>query len=238
MKREAIVLLAAFVSGAAWCVVVAPATRHDPLLALELSGGVIAAFWALRVGVNLVAARRLDRELDRLSVARVVGGVRVKVVRGAGNVALVTGTVRPSIYIGEGLLDELSADEQRAVLLHESHHRATRAPLRAAALEAWLSIAGRLRGVGRVLYERLVDLETMADTYAVAHGASRSALAGALLKTDAGRVGVSATSYGTERRVRALLGREAAPARHHLPYEWLPVAAIVVVTAACHVWGI
>lgn len=92
------------------------------------------------------------------------------------------------------------------------------APVRAAALESWILFGGRIRAARRVLLERLSDLESMADSYAIARGCSRAALADALLKSDASAVGVAAFSYGAERRIVALVdGPTAASVRHHLP---------------------
>lgn len=237
--RQAIVLLLAFLSGAGWCLVAGPFVNGDPMLVFEMASGSIAAVWGTILVSNLARGRRLSRELNSLSRSRMVDGIPINVVPGAGRIALVLGTMRPSIYVGGELLNVLAEEERAAVLLHEDHHRMIRAPFRAAALEAWLSIVGRHGAARRILLDRLADLEAMADRYAIANGCSRSALAAALVKTDPGLVGLSATSYGAERRIRALLNPDQALAvGQRLPYEWLPIAVFVVVAAACHAWGI
>ena len=238
MSRHAVVLGASIAAGLAWCLSVTPLVHGDPLLALELGSVALVGAWLFPFGFTLLQARRLAAGLDRLSSAAQLAGVPVKIVRGAGRVALVTGALRPAIYIGQGLMEDLTDDEQVAVLLHEDHHRATFAPLRAAALEAWLSVVGRSRYLRRTLTDRLVDLETMADSYAINSGASRTALAAALIKTDAAKFGMSASSYGTQRRIHALLEKDGSRTRRYrLPYEWLPVAVVTVAATACHVWG-
>lgn len=235
----AIVLCLAFVSGAAWCLVAGPFTTGDPILAFEVVSGAVVAVWGLLLASNLARGRRLSRAFDLLSDYRTIEGISVNVVRGAGRMALVLGAIRPRIYIGEELLLVLAADERTAVLLHEDHHRSIRAPLRAAALEAWLSIVGHVGSVRRILLDRLADLEAMADRHAIANGCRRSALAAALVKAEPGLAGLSAVSYGAERRIRALLNRDRTSAiPQRLPYEWLPIAAFIVIAVACHAWGI
>lgn len=236
--RQGIVLLLAFLLGAAWCVVVGP-LNGDPILAFEVASLSVVGVWGVIVASNLAHGHRLSRALDALSEGRNYDGVKVRVVDGAGRMAVVLGTIRPKIYVGDELLEVLADDERAAVLLHEDHHRSIRAPLRAAALEAWMSIVGRYGSARRILLDRLGDLEAMADGHAIAKGCSRSALAAALVKTEPGLVGLSARSYDTERRIRALLNRDQPLVMgQRLPYEWLPIAAMFVVAAACHTLGV
>lgn len=182
--RQAIVLLLAFLSGAGWCLVAGPFASGDPILAFEVASGSIAGVWGAILVANLARGLRLSRELDSLSRSRMVDGISVNVVSGASRIALVLGTIRPNIYVGGELLKILDEEERAAVLLHEDHHRRIRAPFRAAALEAWLALVGRHGATRRILLDRLADLESMADRYAVANGCSRSALAAAMVKTD------------------------------------------------------
>ncbi len=238
MKREALVLLGAVIVGATWCVVVGALVHGDPLLLAELATTAIGTLWAACMISSLWDARRLARELDRYSTCELVDGVKVNVVRGGGMTAFVTGVVRPTIYLGAALVAELNYEERRAVVLHESYHRETFAPLRAAAIEAWIVIAGRVVTIHRLLVERLVDLERMADAHALEHGSSARALAGALLKTDPATLGVAASAQGTGRRVRALLSGEPTGTGLQLAYEWLPIAVAVIAAVGCHALGL
>lgn len=237
-SREAAILASTFVVGLLVCLLAGVTPETDPLFAAEVVAGALAVAWAVTAVGNLLRGHRLGRQLDAVSTPHRIDGVPVQVVPSAGRVALVIGAVRPTVYVGEELLHSLTADERRAVLLHEEHHRATWAPVRAAALESWIALVGRYARLRRVLLERLADLESMADSYALARGCSRAAVAAALLKTDASGVGLSAVSYGAERRIAALLDKRTAIAvRHHLPYEWLPAAAMMAIALACHTLG-
>jgi len=125
----------------------------------------------------------------------------------------------------------------RAVVLHEDHHRRTRAPVRAAALGAWLRLLGRSNHVQRVLVDRLSDLEALADADAIGRGSSPRSLARALLKGGDASPRPVSFAYGAERRVEQLLDRAAGvpvEAVGRLPYEWLPVVLLSVATLACH----
>jgi hypothetical protein len=134
------------------------------------------------------------------------------------------------------VLAALTDDELEAVAYHEDHHRRTRAPLRAAALGAWLRLLGRSDSVRDVILDRLADLETLADGDTLQRGSSPGSLARALLKGDASIQPV-AFSYAAERRVESLLERAAGipvDPTYRLPYEWLPVALLGLATIGCH----
>jgi Zn-dependent protease with chaperone function len=135
----------------------------------------------------------------------------------------------------------LDTDELRAVLLHEEHHRRTLAPLRALALEAWLTLAGRAAPARAALLNRLTDLEVEADAAALRWGADPSALASALLKTDVSLAAGASFAAASAERLRTLVALADGAERvddPRLPYEWLPVAAVAVVALACHVSGL
>lgn len=156
--------------------------------------------------------------------------------------AFALGVLRPTIYVSERLLTELSRRELRAVVLHEEHHRRTRAPLRAAALRSWLALAGWSRPARTRLTDRLADLEREADAFAMAHGTSPATLAAALLQTDALVAGAGA-SFGAaaDRRLEALLAAAAdGPSRSVPlpPIEWLVPAAGLALPMACYLLGI
>ncbi len=237
-------LLIAAVAGAVGvsCVVAARVWRGDPMLALELGGVVLVIGWMV-LGVRAaVSGYVLARNLAPWCRASSVAGIPCQVIRGGAGHAFVLGTVRPTIYLGEALLDALDQDELRAVMLHEEHHRRTLAPLRSAALGAWLALVGRWTVARMALVDRLSDLEQEADASALRAGVSPATLASALVKSDAS-LPVSGVAFAaaSNRRLRTLLAMadgtgNAAPAR--LPYEWLPVAALVAIAVGCHVTGL
>ena len=236
--RPAIVLTLAAAFGAAWCLVADPFVGGDPLLGFELAAAVILGSWAVALIANLTRAQRLSRELQSRSSRRVISGIEVNVVPGAGKTALALGVLRPQIYVGDELLAVLSDDEQRAVVLHEDHHRSIWAPVRAAAIEAWLPMVGQIDSVKHALTERLGDLELMADRHALGRGCTRASLASALLKAQPSAAGLSAVSYSVGRRVDALLNRgDGSKVQPRLPYEWLPVAVLVLIGFSCHMWA-
>lgn len=219
-----------------WCVALSAFLGGDPLLALELSGSALIALWAAVLARELLRSQRLSWALARDAQSLSMFGVRLRVTPALGTDAIVVGSIRPVIYVGADLLAALSEDELRAVVLHEDHHRRTRAPVRAAALGAWLRLLGRSDRVRGVLVDRLSDLEALADADAIQRGSSPRSLARALLKGDASLQPVS-FAYAAERRVEQLLDRAAGvdvePTRR-LPYEWLPVVLLTVATLGCH----
>ena len=149
----------------------------------------------------------------------------------------VHGILRPTVYLGDASIDVLESDELAAVLHHEDHHRRTLAPLRAAALEAWLRIVGRSAAARGLLSARLAQLEEAADAYAMQRGVHPGAIAAALLKVDPQRSSGTAFSGAGDRRIQALIdaaaGRPAARTTP-LPYEWLPLVIVIAVTVGCH----
>jgi hypothetical protein len=153
----------------------------------------------------------------------------------------VVGTIRPTIFLGRDLVARLDEAELLAVLLHEEHHRRTRAPIRGAALEAWLAIVRPVRGLRAVVADRLADLEILADGFALAHGIEPAVLASALMKGAEQPTLGSAFATAADARVAVLLDVAAGrPSRWsgRLPYEWLPVAVAAIVVLACHGSGL
>lgn len=222
------------------CLAVFPRAGGDPMLLVEGSSVAVLSIWTV-VGLReMLRGRRLARALDGRSAPAAAAGVPCRVVRGGGRHAFVLGVIRPRIYVGDELIEALDTDELRAVLLHEDHHRRTLAPLRAAALEAWLTLVGRSAPVRTVLLDRLTDLEEEADAAALLRGADPSALASALVKADSSlALGVSFAAASAQ-RLRTLVA--LADGTEHvdeprLPYEWLPVAIVAIVALACHLSG-
>ncbi|MHB8960879.1 MAG: M48 family metalloprotease [Candidatus Limnocylindrales bacterium] len=226
------------VATAATCAAALSAWPGDPLRVPEFIGGVVLVWWiALAVRI-VVRGARLGRLLGQHASPTEMAGITVQILPGGGRQAFVLGWLRPRIYVGHGLLSHLEDDEVLAVLRHEEHHRRTRAPLRAAALEAWSDLLRPLGPAHRAVANRLVDLEIEADRAALHAGSSPSALARALLEAD--RLGSAGTSFASaaDRRVLWLTGgkHDARDGlRATLPYEWLPIVAFGLFIVACHV---
>ena len=229
-------LLAVAVGPLGWCVALGAVLGGDPMLAVEVAGAALVTAWAALIALELVRSQRVSCGLARDAQEASMYGVRVRVTPALRTDAIVVGAMRPVIYVGASLLATLSDDELRAVVHHEDHHRRTRAPIRAAALGAWLRLLGRSDRVRGVLLDRLSDLETLADADAIQRGSSPRSLARALLKGEASLQPVS-FAYGAERRVEQLLDRAAGvplESAGRLPYEWLPVVLVTVATLGCH----
>lgn len=230
------VILASGTLALGWCAVSGLLAGGDPMLVVEIAASVLVALWAAFTLREVWAGRALGRRFARDSTDATVGGVRCRIVGRGSQEAIVVGALAPTIYVGAGLLARLDEDERRGVLLHEEHHRRTRAPLRAAALDAWLRLARRPRTLERLLHERIADLEVSADAYAIAAGAAPAALASALLKGQPEAVGGARFAGQSERRIGALLdaARGAPPRRQRPPLEWLPLAFVGVAAVSCH----
>lgn len=235
-RRRTAGLFAMAVGPLGWCVALGVVVGGDPMIAIEIAGAAVVAMWAVLVTIELVQSQRVSRALSRSAQEISMFGVPIRVTPSLDTDAVVIGSVRPVIYVGANLLAALLDDEMRAVVLHEDHHRRTRAPIRAAALGAWIRLLGRSKRVRGALLQRLSDLETLADADAIQRGSSPGSLARALLKGEANPHPVS-FSYAAERRVGQLLERAAdvpVEAASRLPYEWLPVFLLMVATLGCH----
>lgn len=224
----------------ALCTLLARTLGADPMAGFEIASAISLAAWAGLVARSLWRGRRLAAGISPRTVTTRIQGIECRVVIGTERRAFVLGALHPAIYLGEDLLNGLDVDELRAVLLHEDFHRRTYGPLRAASLEAWISLVRPLARVRDALADRLVDLERAADRHALREGASPAAIASALVRFDAAEAGPwLAFSNAADRRVGGLLaftaGRGQAPDR--LPYEWLPPVVALVTLALCQVVG-
>jgi hypothetical protein len=219
-----------------WCVAFGVLVGGDPMFAIEIGGAALTAIWAALVSGELLASRRLARVLATEACPAMLFGVPCTITPALGADAVVIGAIRPRIFVGTALVASLDAAELMAVIRHEDHHRRTHAPMRSAGLAAWLRLFGRLPIVHRVVANRMVDLEALADLDAIRRGSSPRSLARALLKGHQGLRPVS-FSFAADRRVAHLLDRAAGipsdvPAQ--LPLEWLPVALLAALAVACH----
>lgn len=210
----------------------------DPMLVFELGLAAVVSAWAARLAVDLWRQRRTMRLLSVAAAPATLAGVHCQVVLGLGPRAFVSGWLRPQIFVGDELLATLDRAELAGVLFHEHHHRRTRAPLRAAAIGAWLSVLGRLSVVESLVRGRLTDLERAADDYALSRGASPAALASALLKVAPATVPASASyAASADERIASLLLRSqgVAESARSWPIEWLPPVAMLFTLVVCHV---
>lgn len=236
-RRRAGGLVAVAIGPLGWCALLGALLGGDPMFAIEIGGAVTAAVWAVLTIQDLVGSHRLAHSLSVDARETALFGVRCHLTPALGTDALVVGSVRPRIFVGAPLVAALADDELRAVVYHEDHHRRTRAPIRAAALGAWLRLLGRSEGIRGAVLDRLADLEALADADAIRRGSTPQSLARALLKGDLSSQPV-AFSYAGDRRVERLLDNAAGisvDARVRLPYEWLPVAILAVASLGCHV---
>ncbi len=225
------------VGSLAACVTLGNLIGTDPMLAFELGTTGLALLWAGLAIRELVEARRVAAALSVQARSVMLFDVPCLVTPGLGVDAMAVGFLRPRIFVGAELVGALAEDELRAVIHHEDHHRRTRAPLRAAALAAWVRLFGRSSSVRRVMLARLTDLETLADGDAIRRGSTASAIARALLKGDLSPRPV-AFSYAADRRVEHLLDHSAGlpvAADRRLPVEWLPVSLMAGFVLACHI---
>lgn len=235
------VLAVAGLGALAWCAVGSATIGGDPMLAAEAIGAAALIAWAAALSQRVWRGRRVADELRTVSRPVVSAGIGYRLIDRPSSEALVVGTVRPTIFLGRDLVARLDEAELLAVLLHEEHHRRTRAPIRGAALEAWLAIVRPVRGLRAVVADRLADLEILADGFALAHGIEPAVLASALMKGAERPALGSAFATAADARVAVLLDVAAGrPSRWagRLPYEWLPVAVAAIVVLACHGSGL
>lgn len=206
MRRSA--LLAAGMFAAIVACMVAPAnSMHGTGHVLLVAGGLPAIVLLVAIVREARRHQRLAANLARLARPATLEGRPVGLVPGLG-AAVVAGLRRPRIYCADDLPDRLDAEELRAVILHEHHHQLDDAPARLVLIGAIAPVLGRLEA-GRAWMEReRARLEIAADAFALEAGASRPALASALVKL-ASSPGLSVApgfASAADLRVRALLG--------------------------------
>lgn len=235
--RPGIITLLAAGAALGGCTVAGISIGVDPMLFFEMVGVGILGLWSASLGRDLWRAGRLRRRLDLMSDAETIDGVALRVIRGGDVEAFVLGVLRPTVYLGDASIGVLEDDELAAVVHHEDHHRRTLAPLRGAALEAWLRIVGPWSAARRPLSARLAQLEAAADAYAMRRGVHPASIAAALLKVDPQRMAGTAFSGAADVRIKALVDAAAGrPASRTtpLPYEWLPLVMAIAVAVGCH----
>lgn len=112
---------------------------HFRLADMPLEGWLLVGLGLVDCVVIFRAVRSLTRQLaDQRSFFRALRirgeielhGRPVRVVADASLHAFCAGLVRPAVYMSEGLLAVGTPGELRAIVAHETHHRARRDPLR------------------------------------------------------------------------------------------------------------
>lgn len=207
MMRRMVPLVALTLVGAIGGCMAVPQTfgrevAHAMIAAIILGSVVVLASFLRQARRH----HRLAAGMARLARHGALAGESVEFVAGLAS-PVVAGLWRPRIYCADDLARRLDREEIEAVILHERHHRLDRAPLRMVAMAAVVPALGRLAR-GRAWLEReSARIEIAADRYAVAAGASRAAIASALLKLSEtpGLVGAPGFASAADLRIRALL---------------------------------
>ena len=180
---------------------------------LEMIGAIALIAWLVRTAMLLHAVRGAMRVLatsvppSRLLAAQArLGATRLVCLAGDRESAFCSGTWRPTIFVGEGLADRLSAEELDAVLLHELDHANRYEPVRRAARQAAADVFFFAPAVRWWAHRRMVQVELVADRRALERVGPR-AVAAALWTLDASVPSVLAAFVGAAGpRVAQLLG--------------------------------
>lgn len=223
----------------ALCAATARALGGDPMLGAELGLAALIGVWLTLLLTLIRPAIVGQRQLEQLATPIRLGHRDLRLLdSGRAPEAFVMGPLQPAIFVSGALLDALDADELNAVLLHEEHHRRTRAPLRELALASWLRLVGGLPAIGDWIERRVAHLEIEADRYALAAGASSGTLASALIKCDrsASLKGMGFASAADLRLRRLVDGGGTTNGPAATPIEWLAPVMLAAGLAACHLF--
>ena len=206
MRRSALIGLGTLAVIAACMLAPASGMRGvgHPLL---LAASVVAIIFLAALSREAWRHQRLAAGLGRIGRPATIDGQSVALVPGLGG-ALVAGLRRPRIFFGDDLPNSLDVEELRAVVLHEHHHQVAAGPARLVLIGALSPLLDRVEA-GRAWIEReRARIEIAADAYALASGASRPALASALVKLASSRRPSLAPGFASaaDLRIRALLG--------------------------------
>lgn len=237
MTRRAVLVLALIAAGiVVACAAAARTLGGDPMLGAELGLGALTVAWASVLVARVRPALAGQRELERSARLLRLHDHDVRLIGARRTEAFVAGPVRPAIYVTRSLLDVLDPSELHAVVLHEEHHRRQRDPLRSLALTSWARFLGWLPGAERWIERRHAHLEVAADQYALRNGASRAAIASALLKCDrSSSVAAMGFSAAAEVRLHRLVSGTTSN-EASAPMEWLGPLTLGVAVVACHLF--
>jgi beta-lactamase regulating signal transducer with metallopeptidase domain len=177
-------------------------------------GGAIAMIVAASVAWQALRHRQVAESLKREARPALVADQRVGLVPGTGLI-LVAGIRDPQIYCSADILGRLEPEELRAVLLHERHHALSHAPTRLILLSALAHVVGRIRTGHAWLERERARIEIAADAHALGNGATRPALARAILKLQTAPPDPSLAGFASasDLRIGALLGEHMARER-------------------------
>ena len=197
----------------------------------------VGAFLAISLLMEVRRHVRTTRALRRHARTAELAGLEVRFVDDLP-APFVAGLVRSRIYCPADLPVRLDAEELRAVILHEQHHQLGAAPARLALLAAASPVVELVPGGRAWLERRRGVIETSADDHAITRGASRSALARALvaLSTTDPDPALAGYASASEVRLRHLLGDEDEDARGTSRLTLLAVSLIAI--APCIVRGL
>jgi beta-lactamase regulating signal transducer with metallopeptidase domain len=203
-------------------------------------GAMVAAVGAFLAVSLLVEVRRhvgTARAVRRTARTAELAGHEVSLVDGL-SAPFVAGLVRSRIYCPADLPSRLSAEELRAVILHEHHHQLGTAPARLTLLAAMSPLLDLVPGGQAWLERRRGVIETAADDHAIARGVQRSVLARALVKLSTTDPNPALAGYASasEVRLRHLLGDEDEPPRGTSRLALFATSLLVI--APCVVRGL
>jgi Zn-dependent protease with chaperone function len=205
--RRTVLLGAATLTAIAVCMLAPASAMRGTGHVLLFVGGLLAVAFLVAVGREARRHQRLAETIARRARPASVDGHSVGLVPGLG-AAFVAGLRWPRIFCADDLPARLDAEELRAVILHEHHHQLDWAPAKLVLLGALAPVLDHLETGRAWLEHERARIEIAADAYALASGASRPALASALLKlSSSARVSeLPAFASAADLRVRALLG--------------------------------
>lgn len=231
MRDRTALALATATSGAACAAGIVWHVAAEIALA---SAAVATVLVGVAAGIlrRAVAHRRVTRgHLEAATVEQLAGTtVHVGPYRGA----FVGGLWRPHIFVGREVAGRLREDELRAVVLHERAHQRARDPLRILALETLAPWLARTRIGAEWVTVQLASREIAADRFAIEQGASREAIASALLEVPAAEPATAGFTSVVDLRLRALLDGELPSTRSS---RWVAVTAGVTLgLASC--WSV
>ena len=195
------------------------------------------AGWTLRLGITVARVSMELRELPRIPIptlfamtASEAGIKRIACVQAGSPTAFCGGFVRPTVFVSDTALAELSEAELAAVLHHEADHAHRLEPLRRAAQAAAGDVLPFLPIIKWWSERRIERCELEADAVAE-RLAGRTALAGALLVMSAPAGRLAAFAGQTELRAMRLLGVKIEKSRPPRPiwiatflYGWMALA--------------
>lgn len=151
------------------------------IVALALFDVIALSRAAISLSRGISAHRRFTARLP-LRGERDIAGRRVHVIAGARAMAFCGGLLRPRIYLSEGALARLGAEEIAAIVAHEAHHAARRDPLR-------ILVA---RAIGNAFGRREQALAELSADAAAVRRVGDVPLASALLAFHADAAGIAA----------------------------------------------